>query len=97
MSPETLVSETQRMRMESYLVTLSSLSMEERDMVQRAAMVGLEQDEENPRMVNIRHAVSHEFPVPQEVGENFSSAWNISINTLGQRYGPDCSPGLHGA
>ena len=62
-----MVSETRRMRMDSYSVTMSLLLVEDRDMVQRAAKVGLNQDEENPRIINRRHVVSKEFPVPQQV------------------------------
>ena len=37
------------------------------DLVQKAADVGLNYDEETPRRINSRHVVSHKLPVPQEV------------------------------
>ena len=58
------------MRLDEHLITLSALSMEDRDMVQRAAARDLEaRDWEMTRakVVNRRHVVSQEFPVPDEV------------------------------
>ena len=65
-SPATMESETQRLRVDSCLDALASLSAEDCDMVGRAAEVGLVLGE-RPRAIKIRHVVSPEFPVPHEV------------------------------
>ena len=68
MSPETLESDSQRMRMDpwNYQEFMASLPLETQEMMVRAADLGLDKVE-RPRAINRRHAVSKEFPVPNEV------------------------------
>ena len=68
MSPETLESDSQRMRRDpwNYQEFMASLPLETQEMMVRAADLGLDMVE-RPRAINRRHAVSKEFPVPNEV------------------------------
>ena len=66
-SPGALQADTRRIRLESYQEVLASLSLDTQDMICRAAEVGIDRTNIRPRVINRRHAVSHEFPVPQEV------------------------------
>ena len=68
MSPETLESDSQRMRMDTwnYQEFMASLPLDTQEMMVRAADIGLDRVE-RPRAINRRHAVSQEFPVPNEV------------------------------
>ena len=50
----------------NYREVLATLSIEDQEMVDRAASLGLERVD-RPRVVNRRHAVSREYPVPPEV------------------------------
>ena len=63
-SPGTIVSEAQRVRLETVTDGLAGLSVE-LQMVQQAADAGIDSNNPRPRAMNRRHAVSHEFPVPQ--------------------------------
>ena len=68
-SPETLLADSRRMRVDTdnYQEFLASLPIETQDILIRAAVVGLDRSDDRPHVINRRHAVSLEYPVPHEV------------------------------
>lgn len=76
--------ETRRARLdnESFLDTIAALSPQNQQMVYRAAELGLIKDA-RPRAFNNRHAVSHEFPVPEEV--NYIQSLRMRIIIINNR------------
>ena len=77
-SPESLLNDTRRIRIENFNVVLANLSLETQDMICRAAELGLDRSDPRPRAINRRHVVSEEYPVPQEVITYSKNAFKLT-------------------
>ena len=66
-SPTSMVSEARRMRVSSFSEIMAELSPMILDQLERATDVGIPKEQFRPKVMNIRHVVSQEFPIPYEV------------------------------